>query len=463
MTTTRRGGILAFACLAQFMVVLDIAIVNVALPSIRDDLGIAPSTVQWIVVAYGLPLGGFLLLGGRLADLLGRRRVLLVGLTVFTAASLLAGAVDTVGLLIAARAVQGLGAALIPPAALATIAVTFGEGRERNRALGLYGAVTGISASAGVIASGLLTDTFGWRSVFLVNVPIGVLLIVMAAALLPRLERVETGRRFDLAGALAVTGSLVLLVYGLTRGADAGWTSAGSVSCLAAAGLLLAAFVTIEKRAAAPLVPTAAARSLTLGAASTAAFFAFATLFAFIFLGSLLMQELFRYSPTRTGVAWLATTLVSFVAAGVTGSRLVHVVGVGRLLVAGQLLLGAAGLLLTRVPDAGHYAPDLLPALVLAGVGGGLAAPAAQIGGLSGVLPEMVGVASGLLETVREIGAVVGVAAVSSVLVSSAGSRSDAFHSAYWVVVASGLVGALAAAATYPRPAVALVGSAEAP
>jgi len=449
--TQHRAAVLALACLAQFMVVLDVAIVSVALISIQADLDISQSSLQWIVVAYGLPLGGFLLLGGRLADLFGRRRVLLVGLTMFTLASLVAGVVGSVGLLIAARAVQGLGAALIPPAALATIAVTFEDGEARNRAIGLYGAVTGISATAGVIASGLLTDGLGWRWVFFINVPVGIVLVVMAARFLPAHEPIHAGERFDFAGAVTVTSSLVLLVYGLTSATTQGWASARTIGCLVAAGALLVLFALIESRSRVPLLPAAAARSRSLVAASTAALFIFASLFAFIFLGSLLMQDVFSYSPTRTGVAWLATTLVSFVVAALTGARLVPVIGVGRLLVVGQLMMAAAAFTLTRLPAGPTYARDLLPALLLVGAAGGLAAPAAQIGALSGVSVDMTGVASGLLETTREIGAVIGVAAVSTALVSADGSPVETFQAAYWVIVVTSLVGAVAATVMMPR------------
>jgi len=229
MTTkvnTNKGIVLFLVCVAQFMVVLDIAIVNVALPSIQRDLHIGQSTLQWIVIAYGLMLGGFLLFGGRMADLLGRRRVLLAGLTLFSAASLLAGVAGSAGFLIGARALQGFGAALVPPAALSILAVTFKEGAERNRALGLYGATAGVSASVGVIASGLLTEGPGWRWVFFINVPVGVLLIAMAAIFLPADDPDRRGsKRFDVAGAVTVTGGLLLLVYALNRSTDYGWSS----------------------------------------------------------------------------------------------------------------------------------------------------------------------------------------------------------------------------------------------
>jgi EmrB/QacA subfamily drug resistance transporter len=445
-----RGMVLVLACAAQFMVVLDVAIVNVALPSIQRDLGIGRDTLQWIIIAYGLMLGGFLLLGGRMADLLGRRRILLTGLALFSIASLLAGVAGSAEVLIGARALQGFGAALIPPAALSILAVTFTEGAERNRAVGLYGAVTGVSASVGVIASGLLTDGPGWRWIFFINVPVGALLIAMAAILLPAGAGGRRGReRFDVAGAVTVTGGLLLLVYALHRAADAGWGSVSTLGLFAAAVVMLCAFVRIEGRSRSPLVPAAAVRNRTLVAANLSAFFTFGAFFAFIFLGSLLMQQVLGYSPTRTGLAWLATTATSFVAAGITGAKLVAVVGVRLLLVAGQWLLAIAILLLTRVPAGGDFATDLLPALLIAGVAGGMAAPAAQIGALSGVTHSMTGLASGLVETTREIGGAVGVAAVSTVLVSRAGV--NAFHAAFWVLFAVAALGALTAAIGFPR------------
>jgi EmrB/QacA subfamily drug resistance transporter len=462
---TNKGIVLALTCAAQFMVVLDIAIVNVALPSIQQDLGIEQSTLQWILIAYGLMLGGFLLLGGRMADLLGRRRILLTGLAIFSAASLLAGVAGSAGLLIGARALQGFGAALLPPAALSILAVTFAEGAERNRALGIFGATAGVAASVGVIASGLLTDGPGWRWVFLINVPIGVLLIAMAAIYL-RVDAPDRrgSERFDVAGAVTVTGGLLLLVYALNRGADFGWGSGSTLGLFAASAVMLAAFVRIEARSRSPLVPGSAVRNRTLVAANLSAFFLFGAFFAFLFLGSLLMQQVLGYSPTRTGVAWLATSATSFIAA-ITGAKLAAVVGVRRLLVAGLSLIAIAALWLTRVPVGADFATDLLPALLLAGVGGGLSAPSAQIGALSGVTNSMTGLASGLVETLREIGGAVGVAAVSTILVSRAAEIAgaadpaarelaavNAFHAAFWVMFVAAALGALTAAIAFPRP-----------
>ena len=458
-----KGVILLLSCAAQFMVVLDVAIVNVALPSIQRDLGIGQSTVQWIVVAYGLMLGGFLLLGGRMADLVGRRRMLLTGLALFCSASLLAGVAGSAGLLIGARALQGFGAAMVAPAALSILAVTFAEGAERNRALGIYGAVTGISASAGVIASGLLTAGPGWRWVFFINVPVGAILIAMAAIFLPADAHRRRSERFDIAGAVTVTAGLLLLVYALNRGTESGWSSGMALGLLAASVVMLCAFVLIEARSRSPLVPGSSVRNRTLVAANLSAFFTFGAIISFIFLGSLLMQQVLGYSPTRTGVCWLATTATSFVAAAITGTRLVAVAGVRRLLVTGFSLLAISALLLTRVPADGHFATDLLPALLLAGVAGGLSAPAIQIGALSGVTRSMTGLASGLVETMREIAGAIGVAVVSTVLVSRAGpfaggadraaralGTADAFHAAYWVIFAFAALGALTAAIAFP-------------
>src|ERR1700729_4469658 len=268
--------VLVLACAAQFMVVLDVAVVNVALPSIQRDLGIGKGTLQWIITGYGPMLGGFLLLGGRLADLLGRRRMLVTGLTLFSSASLLAGVAGSAGLLIGARALQGFGAALIPPAALSILAVTFAEGAERNRALGLYGAVTGVSGSVGVLASGLLTEGAGWHWIFRINVPIGILLIAMAAVFLP----VDAGRRrrserFDVAGAVTITGGLLLLVYALSHGAGHGWGSVSTLGLFAPSAVLLSAFVRIEARSRSPLVPGSSVRNRTLVAANLSAFFTF--------------------------------------------------------------------------------------------------------------------------------------------------------------------------------------------
>jgi EmrB/QacA subfamily drug resistance transporter len=444
-----KGAVLALTCAAQFMVVLDLAIVNVALPSIQNDLGVGQSTLQWVVIAYGLLLGGFLMFGGRLADLLGRRRILVAGLVIFSAASLLAGLSQSASVLIGARGLQGFGAALIAPAALSILAVTFAEGRERNRALGIFGAVGGTSASIGVIASGLLTDGPGWRWVFFINVPIGVLLIGTAFVVLARDSAQRNDSRFDAAGAATITGGLLLLVYALNRGADHGWTSASTLSLFAVAGLLLIGFVAVERRSQSPLVPGAALRHRALVAANLSAFFTFGAFFSFIFLGSLLMQQVLGYSPTKTGVSWLATSVTAFVASGLTGGVLVGKVGVRKLLVTGLTLLAVGMLLLARVPADADYVSDLLPAFLLAGIAIGLCAPSIQISALTGVAESSAGIASGLVETMREVGGAAGVAAVSTALVSRAGLSG--FHAGFILIAVVAGIGALTAAVAFQR------------
>jgi EmrB/QacA subfamily drug resistance transporter len=447
--TPNKAIVLALACAAQFMVVLDIAIVNVALPSIQRDLGVGQSTLQWVVIAYGLLLGGFLLLGGRMADLLGRRRMFLTGLTIFAGASLVAGIAQSSAVLITARGFQGFGAALVAPAALSILAVNFSEGQERNRALGIFGAVGGTSASVGVIASGLLTDGPGWRWVFFINIPVGIVLISLATVFLVADRGTRGTRNFDIAGATTVTGGLLLLVYALNRGAENGWTSASTLSLFVASVVLLAAFVRIEARSRAPLVPAIAVKNRTLVAANLSAFFTFSAFFSFIFLASLLMQQVLGYSPTKTGLAWLATSATAFMASAVAGAKLVARVGVRRLLVTGLTLLAIGMLWLTRVPADANYVVDLLPAFLLAGVAIGLCAPSAQIGALSGVSESTSGLASGLVETMREIGGAAGVAAVSTVLVSRAGL--DGFRAAFVVIGIAAALGAITAGVAFQR------------
>jgi EmrB/QacA subfamily drug resistance transporter len=440
---TRRGLVLVLACAAQAMVGLDTAIVNVALPSIQRDLGMGHSALQWVVVAYGLLLGGFLLVGGRMADQLGRRRVFLAGLAVFTGASFLAGTAHATGLLIAARAIQGFGAALVTPAAVSLLAVTFTEGRERARAFGLFGAVGGAAGSVGVVAGGLLTAGPGWRWSFFINVPAGVLFIVLAAACLAPDGAADRTSRLDAAGAVTVTASLLLFVYALHHAADHGWISASTLVLFAAAAVLLAAFTRIEARAAAPLVPASILRNRTLVAANLTTFFAYCALLSFIFIGSLLMQQGLGYSPTKTGLAWLATTVTVFPSA-MAGARLATRMPVRSLLITGLSLVTVGTLWLTRVPPHASYLTDLLPAFVLAGLGFGLCGPALQIGALSGVPRSVSGLASGLMATMREIGGAAGVAAVSTVLVT--GSGAAGFHAAFLFVGVLTVIGLVAAA-----------------
>ncbi|WP_084628248.1 MFS transporter [Amycolatopsis nigrescens] len=444
----RQGVVLGLACAAQAMVGLDIAIVNVALPSIQRDLGVSQSSVQWVVVAYGLLLGGFLLVGGRMADLLGRRRILLAGLGLFTAASLLAGLAQHGGVLITARGLQGLGGALVAPAALSLLAVTFREGRERNRALGIFGAVGGAAGTVGVVASGLIAAGPGWRWAFFINVPAGLLLIALAITCLAADAARGRPGRLDVAGASTITGGLLIFVYALHNASTRGWAATSTLAWFIAAGVLIAAFVWIEKRSAAPLVPAKALRNRTLAAANLTTLLAFGAFFSFIFLGSLLMQQELGYTPTQTGLAWLATTMTEFATAAAAG-RLVAAAGVRRLLVTGLTLLAAGMVWLTRVPADADYLTGPLPAFLLAGLGFGLCGPALQIGALSGVTESESGFASGLIETMRELGGAAGVAAVSTVLV--AGTGLAGFHTAFAAIGVLAGLGAITAAAGFRR------------
>ncbi len=459
-----RRSILALCCVAQFMVVLDLTIVNVALPAIQDELDMPQRTLQWIVIAYGLVLGGFLLLGGRMGDLLGRRRIFLVGLVLFAIASLFAGLAGSVEILIGARAVQGFGAALLAPSALSILAVTFPEGRERNWALGIYGAVAGSSASVGVIASGVLTDGPGWRWIFFINVPIGVLLVMLAFLLLKDDRPSETGRHYDAAGAATVTSGLLLLVYAVNRGAEHGWTTPLTLVLFGAAIVMLLGFGAIEARSRSPLIPGSVIRNRTMVAADIASFLLFGSFFAFIFLGSLLLQQKLDYSPTRTGVAWLAASGMAFVASAIAGGRLVSSLGVRPILVTGMVLLMIGAAWMVRVPADAAYVTDVLPALLLAGIAIGLSAPAVSIGALAGVDDATIGLASGLVETMREIGGVVGIAAVSTVLIARGNDAAlisdpvareivmfDAFRAAYVVVSILAGIGGIVALIVFPR------------
>ncbi|GAA0944563.1 MFS transporter [Pseudonocardia zijingensis] len=442
-TRTRRRLVLALASAATAMVGLDGAIVNVALPSMQRDLGAGYGTLQWVVVAYGLLLGGFLLFGGRMTDHVGRKRVIVAGLAVFTGASFLAGVATEAEVLIVARGFQGFGGALIVPAALSLLAVTFAEGPERERAFGVFGAVDGLGATFGVVVGGLLAAGLGWRWAFFINVPIGAVLIAVAAVVLAPDERPDRGARLDLAGATSVTGGLLVSVYALHHATVHGWFAASTPALFAVAAALLALFVRIEARSAAPLLPAMMLKNRSVVAANLTAFLGFCALVAFIFLGSLLMQQVLGYSPAQAGVAWLATTATLFVAA-MAGTWLVARVGVRWLLLSGLVLVAVGALWMARIPADAGYLTDLLPAFLLAGVGFGFCGPALQLGALSGVAEADTGVASGLVETTREIGGAVGVAAVTTVLV--AGSGIEGFHAAFGFVALLAALGAVTAA-----------------
>jgi EmrB/QacA subfamily drug resistance transporter len=415
----RPGAILALVCGAQFMVVLDIAVVNVALPSLQQDLRLDQSDLQWVVITYGLLLGGFLLLGGRAADFVGRRKVLVAGLALFTVASLTAGLAGSLGPLVVSRAVQGLGAAMAAPAALSILASTFAEGRDRNRALGIFGAVGGSAASFGVIVSGVLTSGPGWEWIFLVNVPIGVALIALILAYVPAGEPAQRGPA-DVFGAVLVTSGLMAIVYAINKSVDFGWTSGTVVGFLAVGAVLLGSFVLVERRVSSPLLPLSMFRRRTLTTANVVAALVFGSFFATIFQASLLMQQVLQYSALRTGVAYLAIAGTALVVAAAVAAKVVGRFGAGWTLVVGQSFSAAGMLLLSQVPVDASYWADLFPGFFALGVGIGFSAMAAQVAAFIGVEERVAGLAGGMVETAREVGGALGTAIVATVALARA-------------------------------------------
>jgi EmrB/QacA subfamily drug resistance transporter len=412
----RKWFALVLLCMVQFMVVLDIAIVNVALPSIQVDLGFSPENLQWVISAYALVFGGFLLLGGRAADMLGRRRMFLGGLVVFTLASLVAGLAWSEASLIAARSLQGLGAAVITPAALSILSVTFLEGKERNIALGAWGAVGGFGAVAGVLLGGVLTDVLSWEWIFFVNVPVGLVALVAAPLLLheSRDARVQT---FDFPGAILVTGGLSTLVYGITQSGENGWISAETFGVIGAALVLLAGFVAWELRHPEPLMRFGIFQIKTVTGANVAGFILGTALFSMFLMLTLYMQQILGYSPMKTGVAYLAVAGTAIIWSGVA-AQLVTRVGVKPVLVVGMSALTAGLVYFTRIPVDGAYASDLLPGFLLLGVGIGFSFVPISIAALAGVEPAEAGLASGLINTSQQIGGALGIAVLSAIATS---------------------------------------------
>jgi EmrB/QacA subfamily drug resistance transporter len=419
-----RWGALALIVTAQFMVVLDVAIVNVALPSIKADLGFSQANLQWVISAYALLFGGALLLGGRLADLLGRRRIFIAGLAVFSISSLLCGLAWSEGTLIAFRAVQGLGGALLAPAALSLLMTTFAEGRDRNVALGIYSAAAGSGAAAGVLLGGLLTSYLNWSWIFFINVPVGAVAIALTPALL-RESRADLGHRhFDVAGATSVTGGLMLLVYALTRATSDGWGSATTLLLLVGSAALILAFIAIELRSRSPLLPMRIFRLRPLAVANVTMLLVGAIVFSEFFLLTLYLQEVLQFSAVRTGTAFAAFAVTVVIVSNLA-QLIIARIGVQRTLVTGLLLMTASLGLLTRLPVDGQYFWDLFPAFVLGGAGLGLSFVPITIASLTGVDRADAGVASGLINTSRQIGGAIGIAAVSAIAATSTGNYLD--------------------------------------
>ena len=451
----RKWLALALLSVVQFMVVLDIAIVNVALPSIQVDLGFSERNLQWVISAYALVFGGFLLLGGRAADLLGRRRIFLVGITLFTVSSLLAGLAWSETSLISARAFQGLGAAVITPAALSILSTTFTEGRERNIALGVWGAVGGFGAAAGVLLGGILTDLLSWSWIFFVNVPVGVTAFVLAPLLLKE-SRDARVKSFDALGAVLVTGGLSLLVYAITKAGQDGWLAGTTIGLFSASLALLVGFLLWEQRHTEPLMRLGLLRIKTVSGANVAGFILGTATFSMFLMLTLYMQQVLGYSPLKTGVGYLAVAGTAIFTSAIAAQAVTRI-GVKPALVIGMASLTGGLVYFTQVSVHGSYLGDLLPGFLLVAVGLGFSFVPISIAALAGVQPAEAGLASGLINTSQQIGGALGIAALSTIATtrtsdaiaggsSHASALVDGFHNAFYagvIVAAIGVVAAL--------------------
>jgi EmrB/QacA subfamily drug resistance transporter len=452
--TSSTRALLLVVCLAQFMVILDIAVVNVALPAMRDSLGFSTSGLQWVVNAYTLTFAGFIMLGGRCADLLGRRRILTGGTALFAFSSLLCALAESRGLLIGARALQGVGGAVVSPATLSIITSSLPEGRERNRGLAAWAAVASLGASSGALLGGVLTQALGWPAIFAVNVPFGALVLALALRFIPADPPARPGH-FDLAGAALVTGGLVSLTYGIVRTGALGWGAAGVLVPLALAAVLLGAFLVVESRTQSPLVPLAIFRLAQLRAANLIVVLLYFALFSMFFFVTLYMQQVLGYDALAAGAAFLPTTLSVFAGTRLA-ARLVARAGVRGASALGMLLATAGLLLYTGVRPGGSYVVDVLPGGILAGLGMGLTLVSATIAATQGVPAAQSGVASGLLNMSRLFGGALGLAVLSTIAAgdsSAPQALTDGFGAAFTVAAAITLTGALLALVLLrPRP-----------
>ena len=410
----RKRWILALTCLAQFMVILDVSVVNVALPSIRADLHFSAVDLQWVVNAYTLTFAGFLLLGGRAADLLGRRIVFMGGLALFTVASLVCGLSTSSGMLIGARAVQGLGAAIVTPAALSIISTTFTEGQERNKALGAWGAVGGSGAAAGVLLGGILTEYLGWEWIFWVNVPVGVSVLVLTPFYVRESRREDVVHDYDPLGAILVTAGLVSLVYAISQAPDEGWASFRTIGTIVLSGALLVTFLIWEARERAPLMPLSIFRIKLLSAANFVSLLQSGGVFGSFLLLTLYMQDVLHLSVLQTGFAFLATAGTAVVAAA-PAQMLSTKVGVKPVMMIGLGLLVGGMLWYTQISPHGSYFVDLLPGFVAVGIGLPFSYIPLTIAALAGVEDDDAGLASGLLTTSQQVGGAIGTAVLSTV------------------------------------------------
>ncbi|MFI0721827.1 MFS transporter [Streptomyces sp. NPDC021224] len=443
---------LAVLALAQFIVVLDVTIVNVALPHIQTDLGFSPDGLQWVISAYTLVFGGFLLLGGRAADLLGPRRIFVAGLVLFGVTSLAGGLAGSPGLLVAARSVQGLGGALLSPAALGILTVTFPHGKERNIAMGVWGALAGLGGTLGVVAGGFLVDALSWRWVFIVNVPLVVLLVAVTPLFVRPIPAQRTNRSFDLLGAVLATGGLLGVVYGVVRAEPLGWSSAEVIGCLAGGAVLLAAFLAVETRTAAPLVPLRLLRSRSLSTAGGTIALNGAAFLSMFFLTAIFLQQVRGDSALRTGVEFLPMGGAA-IASAVVASQLVTKFGTRPVQTAGSVF-GVGGLLLLSRADAtGSYLGQIMPGTVLFGLGFIAVAVPSQIAAVAEVRHDDAGAASGVFTAFQQVGGAIGLAVVTT-LANSRTAHELATGASQSAALVAGfqrglLVGAVFAAGTF--------------
>lgn len=463
----KRWKALAVLGIAYLMVVLDVSIVNVALPSIQTDLNFSPENLQWVISGYALTFGGFLLLGGRIGDLLGRRKLFMIGLGLFAITSLVAALSVSSGMLIAARLLQGAAGAILSPSVFSIVSVTFEEGAERNKALGILGGIAGSGAAIGVLAGGVLTEYAGWEWIFLVNVPIGIATLFFVPRYVRESRATDLTRHFDAAGATTVTAGLMFLVYGLTQSTNNGWTSSKTIGALTAAAVLIAAFLFIEARSRSPLVPLNFFRKRTPTGANIIGFGLGTIIFGVFFMLSLYMQQVLGYSAMETGVGYLAVALTAVVAAG-TSQALVTKLGVKPVLITGMVLLGIGLAFFSQISVGGSYVGDLLPGFLLIGVGMGFSFVPISIAALAGITSTEAGLASGLINTSQQIGGALGIAILATVsttrtdnLLTDGAERASAltggFSIAFWVAAAFAVASLVATIALLRRDDLAVV------
>jgi EmrB/QacA subfamily drug resistance transporter len=454
----RRWLALLILCLGDLMIVLDATIVNVALPSIKDDLGFSDASLAWVVNSYLLTFGGFLLLGGRLGDLFGHRRLFLIGTVLFTLASLACGLANSQEFLVTARAIQGLGGAIVSAVALSLIMTLFTETGERAKAMGVFGFVASGGGTAGVLAGGVLTDALNWHWIFLVNIPIGIAVYALSVALLPADGRAEGERRLDIAGAVTVTASLMLAVYGIVNGNEAGWTSAQTLGLLSAAAVLLGAFLFIEAKVRAPLMPLRLFRLRNVATANVIGVLMAGSMFAWFFLSALYLQFILGYSPLEVGLAFLPATLIMGAFSLGLSARLVMRFGIRAPLVTGMTLMALGIILFARAPVDGNFVVDVLPSMIILGVGAGMAFNPLLLAAMSDVEPSEAGLASGVVNTAFMMGGALGLAILASLaasrtdsLLASGDSRLVALNGGYHAAFLAGAVFAVVGAALGAR------------